>query len=168
VTAAAGLTASNYGGSLVGVAAARAATLLSASQDQSFQARIVELTRQWNAVLASPVLGYGLSAEAQRLSLQVGNLDTGAVNTLLMFGFVGAPAFLALVLFAVWSSVRLARRLPASWERGYALGLVGVWIGVLAGYAFNYDFLTHPHGPWLVVLGLAVGDRLERLSYTRT
>ena len=88
------------------------------------------------------------------------------VNTLIMFGFVGTAAFVGLVLYALWASVGLARNLTPSWQRGYALGLIGVWVGVLAGYAFNYDFLTYPHGPWLVVLALVIGDRLERLSYT--
>ena len=165
-TAAADFVAQSYGGSLTEVWLARASTLLRVSEDQSFTVRLIELGRQWQAVLAMPVLGYGLSAEAQRLSLQVGNLDTGVVNTLLMFGFVGTAAFVALVCCAGWSSWRLARRLPASWQRGYALGLVGLWVGVLVGYAFNYDFLTYPHGPWLVVLGLTLADRLERLSYT--
>ncbi len=165
-TVASALTSEHYGGSLVDVWLARVATLLSVWQDQSFVTRLAELGRQWQAVLAAPVLGYGMSTEAQRLSLQVGNLDTGAVNTLLMFGFVGTAAFVALVCCAAWSSFRLARRLAPSWERGYALGLFGLWIGVLVGYAFNYDFLTYPHGPWLVVLGLTIGDRLERLRYT--
>jgi hypothetical protein len=165
-TVASELTSAHYGGSLADVWLARVSTLLSVSQDQSFVTRVSELGRQWQAVLAAPVLGYGMSADAQRLSLQVGNLDTGAVNTLLMFGFVGTAAFVALVCCAAWSSLRLARRLAPSWQRGYAIGLFGLWVGVLVGYAFNYDFLTYPHGPWLVVLGLTIGDRLERLGYT--
>lgn len=168
-SAAAELTSHSYGGSLVDVWLGRTSTLVNFQQDSSYQARVQELVQQWQAVLASPLLGYGLSATAQRLTVGLGNLDTGAVNTLVMFGALGTAVFVTLVLYAAWTALRLVRRLPPSWERGYALGLVGVWLGVLVGYTFNYDFLTYPNGPWLVVLALAVQDRLERLArYTDT
>ena len=158
------LTESGYGSSFLDVWLGRAASLLSVQQDASYQVRISELTQQWNGVLDSPLLGYGLSSDAQRLTIGLANLDTGAVNTLLMFGFVGTAAFVGLVVCGWWQSLRLVRRLPPSRDRGYALGLLGIWSGVLLGYGLNWDFLTHPFGPWLVVLTLGVHDCLARLS----
>jgi hypothetical protein len=163
----ANFTAQSYG-SLLDVWLQRSGTLLSFQQDSSYQARVGELAQQWRAVLDAPLLGYGFSADGLYYTLTVGNLDTGAVNTLVVFGVVGTATFVGLVLRAVWLGLRLIHRLPPSWERGYAFGVVGIWAAVLVGYAFNYDFLTHPHGPWLVVLTLAVQDRLQRLAVSGT
>jgi O-antigen ligase len=162
--AAVSFTGEHYGGSLFDVWLARTGSLLQFQQDPSVQARLFEFGRQWQVVLAAPILGYGLSSDAQQFTLQLGNLDTGAVNTLILFGFLGTAAFVGLVLYASWAAIGLTRRLSTSVERGYALGLLGVWAGVLVGYTFNYDFLTHPHGPWLIVLALSLQDRLTRLS----
>jgi hypothetical protein len=158
-----GLVSASYGGSLLGVWQTRALTLLSFQGDSSYVQRVSELQLQWQAVLGSPLLGYGLSSEGQQLIL-LGNLDTGAVNTVLSFGFIGTASFLLLSMYAIVAATRLARGLDRSWQRGYALGVVGIWVGVLVGYGFNYDMFTYSHGPWLVVLALGLGDRLERLA----
>ena len=158
------LTAGSYGASLTEVWLARSQTLLAFEEDHSYQSRVSTLSEQWDQVLASPLFGYGLSRVSQHLVLQLGSLDTGAVNTLLVFGFIGLTAFLALIAHAVLASITTWRQLPPSRDRGYALGLLGAWTGLSVGYAFNVDFLTHPHGPWVVVLALAIGDRLRRLN----
>jgi hypothetical protein len=162
-----GFTERSYGGSITDVWLARSQTLLSASNDPSYRVRVAELSSQWTAFLGSPLFGYGLSRDGQRFSLGLGNLDTGAINTLIMFGIIGSTAFLVLIGWAVWTNVAALSRLRPSRERGYVLGVLGVWAGLLVGYAFNWDFFTHPNGPWLVVLALTVGDRVQRLALRR-
>jgi hypothetical protein len=152
-----GLTISDSGGSLLERWLARSATLATFQEQSTYLIRQAATSWQWNQVLGAPLFGYGLSRKTTGLL----DSDTGVVNTLLIFGFLGTATFVVLIARAIHASIVTWQRLPPSRERGYALGILSAWVGLLAGYAFTWDFMTNYFGPWFVVLALAIGDRLR-------
>ena len=152
-----GAAAHDPGNSLLDQWLARSATLLAFQQESTFVIRLGALSWQWDQVLAAPLFGYGLS----RVTNGLLNSDLGVINTLVVFGMVGTIPFLALIATGLHASIMTWRRLPPSRERGYALGLLGAWVGLVVGYASDWDFVTNSSGPWFIVLALAIGDRLR-------
>ena len=152
-----GVAGGHTGSPLLDQWLARSATLLAFQQESTFLIRLGALSWQWDHVLAAPLFGYGLS----RVTNGLLNSDLGAINTLIIFGFVGSLGFVALIACALHASIDTWRRLPPSRERGYALGIVGAWAGLIVGYASDWDFVTNVNGPWFIVLALAIGDRLR-------
>jgi hypothetical protein len=150
--------------SLAGLWAQRAATLFSVQNDPSYQVRVATLSAQWQHVLAKPLFGYGLSNDGYEFVANLGRQDTGLVNSLLLFGFIGIIPFVVLILHGFRHSIAAYRRLSDSDERGYVLGLAGVWVGLTVGYIFDWDFMTSINGPWLPVLALGILDRASRLT----
>ncbi|MFX0142178.1 MAG: O-antigen ligase family protein, partial [Candidatus Hodarchaeota archaeon] len=123
-----------------------------------FTTRMLLLEQQLEFFLKRPIFGYGYSK-----SISLYSSDIGLGNTLLRFGLVGL-AWILLLLYSFYSNTKyLLKKLPQSLEKGYILGMVGAWTGMVIGYSFSWDFFTSKEGIFLVTLMLAFVDRINIL-----
>jgi len=132
--------------------------------DRTFYSRVDILKDQLLMFRKSPLYGYGFTTTF----LQARNSDIGFANTLLRFGIVGV-LFVLYLIKQFWQKVlTLWRRLPPSIYRGYVLGLMGMWTGMIVGYSFNWDFFTGYDGIFLVCTTLAIIDRMWKFHFANT
>lgn len=130
-------------------------------QDQStYLVRVDIWQLQLSRFLDSPLIGFALGPRY----LTYFSLDTGAGNTLVGLGLFGLAAVVALIGWMLTRGIRLATIMPHSTYRGYALGLVGTVVGMVAAYAFSIDFFTSPYRIWIPPLVMAMMDRMESLT----
>ena len=126
-------------------------------QEVSVVGRIDILKVQLEYFRRSPLFGHGFSPTY----LQLYSSDTGFANTLLLFGVVGLVAVVTLAVTVFLRSYTQWKQMPASIERGFMLGVVGLWVASVTGYVFLMDLFTRAKGIWMVVLVMAIVDRLS-------
>lgn len=138
------------------ILAARLQSIITFRREVNYLVRIDTLVIQLEHFRQSPLLGHGLSPRYLRLY----SADVGFTNTLLLFGIVGLVAVIVLIVTVSVETYSQWRRMPASIERGLMLGLMGLLVMMVAGYAFGFDWFTSANGVWLVALVMAIVDRL--------
>ena len=115
---------------------ARGSTLVRFSSEGTYLGRVAQAERAWQAIRASPLLGYGWG----RTFLEYQTETTA--NVLLLHGFVGTSLILAMYVFVGWRGLQLWRRLPPSRERGYMAGILALLVLYLA-MTFSQDTLCN-------------------------
>jgi len=143
----------------------RMATVTRFQEERNFAGRVQGWNEQLQLFLGAPLFGYG-PGSLDRL-WQSGDYivwDTGMPNTLLQYGFCGWAAIVMLILAFLRRGYALLRALPLSPEQGYAAGLLGAWVVMVAGYSFGLDFFTSQELAFAVGLAMALLDRLHALA----
>ncbi|MBD3182833.1 hypothetical protein GF312_11120 [Candidatus Poribacteria bacterium] len=148
-------TSSNYGGSLLDVWVSR--LFMISHKASTFVGRTQVWQEQLGHFWESPMFGYGMSEEF----LQMWNIDTGLINTLLQFGFIGLLTIIVLIISVLHKGYKLWKKLGSSIPAGYVAGIIGAWTGMILGYSFNMDFFTMQNGIWCAALLMAIMDRIE-------
>ena len=148
-------------GSLWAVWIARTSTLLNFSKDANFIGRVDTISRQLDALREAPLFGLGLGWAYQPLW----STDIGMMNTLVKYGLVGTSVIGFVIFYVMRLGFRLYRRLPASIERGFVLGLIALLVSRLVMYPVGTDSFTS--GAVVAVI-MGVIDRVAAFSYTDT
>lgn len=149
------LSQATYGDSLMNIWIARVQTIWH-YKETTLTPRAYTWQTQLSHFWQSPLFGYGMSPEFRN----VWSSDTGVINTLLQFGLIGLAAVVVLIVTVFRKGYQLWRRLKPSLERGYVAGVLGLWVGMLVGYSFNWDFFTRQEGIWAVTLAMAILERI--------
>ncbi len=150
---------------LIDVWIARLATVGQFQQEQNFIARLETWQGQLTLFRENPLFGYGpgsISLLDERVSFYFS--DTGVPNTLVQYGLFGCLAVVTLIIAFFRRAYDLFRLLPVSKEKGYLAGLIGAWVGIVAGYSFGFDFFTSAEYAFATALAMALLDRLTMLS----
>jgi len=106
----------------------RALTFQGMSSVPTFIGRVELNVQALKALWESPLLGYGPGFTWARYTTG----DLGIMNTLLLYGLVGAAIILGLYLYVWWRGYQLWKKLPPSEEKGYILGLLALMVAYLA------------------------------------
>jgi len=136
---------------------ARIDSLIHFQTATNFIVRVQIIEAQWDMFLQSPLLGYGLSP----IFGEVRSSDTGITNTLVQFGLLGLGAILVLIVSFLRHAFRLRQQEAPSVQQGYVSGLLALWICVIIGSFFSVNYFTGKEGIWMVVIILALLDRLH-------
>ncbi len=122
---------------------ARLGTVANFQEEAHFIGRVDLWQEQLDLFIRAPLFGYGPGGvKFLYFSLPFGLADTGMPNTLLQFGIFGWLAIVVIIITYFYHAFQLLRALPVSPEQGYVAGLLGAWVGGVAGYSFGFDFFT--------------------------
>lgn len=131
--------------------------LFGADVSLSSRERINEF--RWDAISQSPVLGYGFihkeapimakfqTNEDNRFMQKLGVIDSGYVDLLVRFGYLGTFLYLLIVSTYIFSQFRLAR------PRLYSLAMAGFIFQYMA-INYTWSVFTYAHG--IIPLSLAL------------
>jgi O-antigen ligase len=132
-------------------------------QQSTFLIRLELFKKGIEYFQAAPIFGYGLSPKFNELF----NSDLGFINTLLLFGIVGIVAVIILIRSVFLRSYYFWKHMPPSLERGWMLGIIGLWVAIVFGYLFATDFFTRAAGIWMVAVVMALTDSVGNMSLDR-
>ena len=136
----------------------RMGTLLNFQQESTFQIRIMAIQHMWQLFLKSPVFGLGPGNGFY-------NSDVGMLNTLLDYGLVGWGAvILLLVKMGQILYGRFKQAIVGSTRKGYAIGLLGMWIGLISVFSFSIDPFFSISNGMAVGLLLVLIEKLPLLA----
>jgi hypothetical protein len=155
------LLQASFGPSPVNAWLARASTIIRFEDEANHQSRVDTMTAQWDSFLESPGLGHGQTADFIR---QATSSDVGVTNVLVELGLVGLACVGYLWGSALVTAFRLRRRRLDDRSTGYLVGIIGFWVAVLAGFLYGSDYFTGRQGIWVVVIVLALLDRIKALA----
>lgn len=159
------LVTASFGPSFVDAWLARASTLVSWGDQATNISRIHDMGVQWHSFLQSPLVGHGQSATSLT---GTASYDVGITSFLVETGVLGllAAAFLWASFLA--NAFKVRRDIGEGTWRGYAIGLIGFWMAVLAGSLYGVNYFSAKDGVWVVVVALALVDRLQALHAPAT
>ncbi len=150
---------------LMDVWIARLATVGQFQQERNFIIRLETWQGQLDLFAEAPLFGHGpgsLNLLSERVSFFFS--DTGLPNTLVQYGLFGCLAVLTVIVTFFRHAIALFRALPVAQDKGYAAGLLGAWVGIVAGYSFGFDFFTSAEYAFATALAMALLDRLAMLA----
>lgn len=144
----------NMGYNPAGIWAKRAMTLQRFGSEQNYIGRINLNKIAVEKVKESPLLGHGPGFVFGKYRTG----DLGIMNTLLMYGFVGAGIIFGLYIFVWIQGYKLLKILPSSEEKGYILGILALMVASVAIF-FSSDPLS---GGGMAVTAAVFIDRISR------
>lgn len=154
------LLASQFGGSLFEVMAARGSDLIRPTSSTTFLGRVATNRQMWEIFTTAPVFGVGPGQTFDRYAFFFN--DVGFLNTLVRYGAFGFIAVLGLIGSVLVEARQLLAMKHDRASHFYALGTLGALGALLLGYSFAADYIMlYPAG---FVLALTILDRAHRLS----
>lgn len=130
------------------------------SQEDHYMGRLYIIAMQWRYFLKSPIYGYGMSKE----TLDLLSADTGVMNSLVQTGILGVGMIFVLILNVLTKARRIYFSKQSTSYRGVVLGIIGLWLGLIVGYSFSWNFFGDSEGILLICLVMAILDRIENAS----
>lgn len=120
--------------------------------DIDLSGRQSEIPKILDGIKRSPLIGYGLSERA-RFYL---NNNFGILNTVLIFGIIGAMIILGIIL--IWiAEIRQLSRQTTEYRSALARLIYATLVGMLVGYLTTYDHFTTATGLVSIKLTFLMG-----------
>lgn len=159
------LLQASFGPSLVDAWLARATTIVAFGEQSTNLSRVHTMADQWDSFLRSPLVGHGQTAASLKGTT---SSDVGITNTLVEMGLLGLLAVTVMWASFLATAFRVRSRIDEGVWRGYVIGLIGFWMAVLAGSLYGVNYFSAPEGVWVIVVALALLDRLRALHSPAT
>jgi hypothetical protein len=139
----------------------RVSTILDYQNEATFQIRIMASQKMWQLFLKSPFSGHGPGSGFY-------NTDLGMWKSLVEYGALGWLAVMylgAAVLRRLLALIQTTAE--GSREHGYALGLLGLWIGLYVLYFFSIDPFFYTSLSIGIGVLLAICEKMPSLAGER-
>ncbi len=136
----------------------RVGTLLNFQQESTFLIRANAIQHMWQMFLKTSIFGLGPGNGSY-------NSDVGLLNTLVDYGILGWGAVVFLIIMMGQTLFRQWKQsYEGSTQKGYAIGLLGMWIGMISVYSFSIDPFFSISNGMAVGLLLVLIEKLPLLA----